>query len=186
MPLLHHALRWLAPATLAAALLATPAHQAGAAIISLSYTISATNFSGPVPVDPAAISFSISFDTTLLGPQTAGLTIHSANFPLGSHIDYYYDSFAGADRLVIGGGSTGALNIDVGDDFTIRLNNVSTTPTVFQIEVMSPAIAISTTTTLTPYEAPQDTPEPASVALFGVAMAALGTLRARRKHRQAA
>ena len=51
---------------------------------------------------------------------------------------------------------------------------------------MSPAIAISTTFTLTPYEAPQDTPEPASLALFGVAMAALGTLRARRKPRQAA
>jgi hypothetical protein len=42
-------------------------------------------------------------------------------------------------------------------------------------------------TTLTLYSAPaQDTPEPASLALFGVAMAALGTLRARRQHRQAA
>ncbi len=75
-------------------------------------------------------------------------------------------------------------------DFLISLANVSSAPTLDSFYVSGPESIYpmrAQSTTLTLYSAPaQDTPEPASLALFGVAMAALGTLRARRKHRHAA
>lgn len=189
MPLLHQALRWLAPAAFAAAMMGTQAQPADAAIISLNYTISGTGFTGGTPsVDPATISFSVTFDDTVSSFETAGLTVHSANFAIGSVLTYFYNP--SSDEMDIGGGQEGAALTYPGlPDFWFVLSNVSTSPSVLFFVVSGPESAnlmIAQSVTFAPFEAPQATPEPASLALFGVAMAALGTLRPRRKHRQAA
>jgi hypothetical protein len=191
MPLLHHALRWLAPAALAAAVLATPARPADAAIVTLNYTVSGTDFiDGPPSADPASVSFSLSFDDSpFIFGQAAGLSILSANFDTGTVFTFSYTKHL--DRLSIGGGPEGDESMRGGvPDFLISLANVSSAPTLDSFYVSGPESIYpmrAQSTTLTLYSAPaQDTPEPASLALFGVAMAALGTLRARRKHRHAA
>lgn len=191
MPLLHHALRWLAPAALAAAVLATPAKPADAAVVTLNYTVSGTDFIDGTPsADPASISFSVSFNTSqFILQRAAGLSILSANFDAGTVFTFSYFPFS--DVLFIGGSPDGDASL-TGEvsGFQIGLVNVSSAPTIDSFYVSGPESLYpmrAQSTTLTLYSAPaQDTPEPASLALFGVAMAALGTLRARRQHRQAA
>lgn len=191
MPLLHHALRWLAPAALAAAVLATPAKPADAAVVTLNYTVSGTDFiDGPPSADPASVSFSLSFNNSqYIFGQAAGLSILSANFDTGTVFTFSYIKHF--DLISIGGGPDGDASM-TGEvpDFLINLVNVSSAPMLDSFYVSGPEsiyLMQAQSTTLTLYSAPaQDTPEPASLALFGVAMAALGTLRARRQHRQAA
>ncbi len=192
MRLLDFARSWLAPAGFAVAVLATPAQPADAAIISLNYTIAGTGFTGGTPsADPATISFSVTFDASAsIYDSTAGLVIYGANFDIGSVFSYTY--IASFDELHIGGGPNGVSILAAGNaDFEIVLNEVtvSSPPHVVTLIITGPESSeqmSSGSATLTPYVAPQATPEPASLALFGVAMAAFGTLRARRKHRQAA
>lgn len=183
MRLLDHALRRLAPAALAATLAAAPAPQAEAAIVTLDYTVSATSFNINPGVDPVVISFSVSYDNALPGIFSSGVTINSANIATGSTFGYAYNITG--NSLTIGGGPDGAAGIGGGTaDFEIILLNVSTSPAPFLVSVATPSLALvagSTTITMVNNTPAEAIPEPASLALFGVAMAALGTLRARRK-----
>jgi hypothetical protein len=76
------ALRRLAPAAAFGALLAVaPLSGASAALITLSYTATGTGFSPFLPpANPAVISFSVTFDTTLFyAATTPGPIIHASN-----------------------------------------------------------------------------------------------------------
>ena len=108
MRLLKFVLGLLMPAAVAAALTAAPVRQADAAIISLSYTVTGTDFNiGTPPAYPAIISFTVTFDDSAnITPSTpVGLTIHSANFALGPNVGFYYHTDG---ELRIGGGADAA------------------------------------------------------------------------------
>jgi hypothetical protein len=105
---------------------------ARAAIISNTYSVTATNFGpvvvhpcpGPAPVDPVKLAFSITFDNSVNIPETAAnLTIISFNLN-----DEFPVRYAAAnDNLALGDGPTIGETVTGHDNFELQLLNMSTT-----------------------------------------------------------
>jgi hypothetical protein len=166
---------------------------AQATIITLNYNFVATDFPAGAPVDPVVGSFSVSFDNgSDLVDVTDGLTA-SINLPLTLGIGFSY--FRSTDLFLIGdlliGGPTsppapfgprgGVDSQKAGtNDFGLGVTTVSTNPT--------PGILDYTTVGANTFFGtesfsllPRQVPEPATLSLLGVALAAAGMRHYRRR-----
>lgn len=116
-------------AALIGLLVASPA---SAAVVSKTYTFSATNFIGfahdlLVPIDNLVGSFRLTFDdTAFVTDTTAGLSSPTISIPVNSAIGYYYSG----DGLFVLGGLESGVNTIEGEtnDFFMVISSFNTTP----------------------------------------------------------
>lgn len=186
--------------------------QASAATITDLVTFSATEFtvsSGDpagttVPVSPVTGSFTITFDPTqnyssLFTGNTSGITLNSLNITLDSSLSFSYGAtanylYAGspAGDLWVGGGNDGPGVVIVSpptNDFYLRIDNFTTTPTFGQLGYSQTQGATAgyqyyfyTTSadgdsvSVTPV-----VPEPSTMLLIGSGLLGLGAFKFRKK-----
>ena len=149
-------------------------------MITLDYTATASDFIGPSPVSPAIVSFTLTFDNSAdISETSAGLTINSANFAYAPTVVFSY--IANADLIEIGANSE--LNQGAAtDDFLIDIAAASSNPSLDYFAISSTTtagIVFAASLSLTPNTV-SEVPEPASLALLGMALAGVGAMRGRR------
>ena len=158
---------------------------AQAATITLNYDFVASDFIsgfppvGGAPVDPVFGSFSVSFDNASdLVDVTAGLTA-SINLPLTDGIGFTYvsskDLFLLGD-LLIGVDSLATQT----NDFALSIRDVSTNPTPWLLSYIT-ADSIRFFDSVSVSLVPTQVPEPATLSLLGVGLAAVGMRHYRRR-----
>src|SRR5262245_4954453 len=119
------------------ALLVLVAVSSHAAVITNTYYVTASGFTGnfsqpctsvPAPVDPLKLAFSISFDNSVdIDTSTANITLISLNTPNSGSLLYIYIP-TDNDRLNVGDNPVGANVITGPDQFTFELHHISTSP----------------------------------------------------------
>jgi hypothetical protein len=190
---------------LAAAVLASTvlAGSASAANLFLDVTFTATDFTtcactgstgAPPPQTTVTGEFQILFDPTQTYTDvTTGITLENLNISLGSPLGFHYspttlDGNHLAGDLYVGGTSDTAGTIfippsTVQDNFYLQIDNIATTPSFDQLGYTQVAAGqnyyfdISGLNEGTVSVSNVTTPEPASVALLGCSLLALGAIR---------
>jgi hypothetical protein len=188
---------------LAAAVLASTvlAGSASAANVYLDVTFTATDFTtcscgvgGPPPESTVTGEFLILFDPTqTYNDVTTGITLENLNISLGSPLGFNYTPTGTGPfgelpgNLYVGGTSDDAGRIfippsPVQDNFYLQIDNIVTTPSFDQLGYTQVAAGQNFyydvsglnegTVSVT-----NATPEPASVALLGCSLLALGAIR---------
>jgi MYXO-CTERM domain-containing protein len=186
---------------LAAAALALTAFSglASADVVYLDVTFTATDFSiypagGTVPEPTVTGEFQITFDTTqTYTDSTLGISLENLNITLGSALGFDYSPTGpNAGILYVGGLAGGGADsvyifpTPVNDDFYLQIDNIATTPSFDQLGYTQVASGdyfyydISGLNEGTVSVTNVGTPEPAPVALLGLGLLAVATLRRRR------
>jgi hypothetical protein len=183
---------------LAAAVLASTvlAGSASAANLYLDVAFTATDFTtcscgvgGAPPESTVTGEFQILFDPTQTYTDvTTGITLENLNISLGSALGFNYSPTGpGAGNLYVGGTSDTAGTIfippsTVQDNFYLQIDNIATTPSFDQLGYTQVAAGqnfyydISGLSEGT-VSVTDVAPEPASVALLGCSLLALGAIR---------
>ncbi|MGE0221946.1 MAG: PEP-CTERM sorting domain-containing protein [Acetobacteraceae bacterium] len=169
--------RYLTGLTLTAALMAGSAQ---AATLTRTFEFSGTFPSG---INPFEGSVTATFSTTSnASNQTSDITLNSLPFSLGSTIGFSYDALH--DEIRFGGIANNVSTLDAAtNDFMIWIAGASgSTPTVVNLMYYLPSELgpphFMTTATVTIATA---APEPATIAVFGLGLGALGLVRNRRR-----
>jgi hypothetical protein len=158
---------------------------AHAAPISLNYDFTASGFRAGAPVDPVVGSFSVTFENaTDLTDVTASVSVTNLNIPVDSEIGFTY--FVAGDVLAIGGLQNGANAVVVGaNDFLITLLGASTpSPTVrfdYSVAESSDLGVLETQTVILTPSPPTAVPEPTTLWLLSVGLAATARRLRQRK-----
>jgi hypothetical protein len=154
---------------------------AQAALITINDNFTALGLGGG-PANPVTGSFDVTFDNSA---DTSGGTPISASINITVDGSIEFDYTHAIDQLVIGGSDNGASTlVSSTNDFVLVIGHVSTSPIFagfFDADASVGGIFRAATGSLTP--APASAPEPASLALLGVAIGGLAA--ARRKHHHA-
>ena len=143
----------------AAAMATFAAGAAGAAVITDTFTFTATGFQSAfgqaVPTDPVTGSFTVTFDPTqTYFNQTAGITMNSLNLTLDSSaVSFNYSPTAtsfsdgsalDAGELIIGGAELGAALVQTSpttqNDFYVHIDDALTAPVMQQLGYTSSAL----------------------------------------------
>lgn len=169
--------RYLTGLTLIAPLVAGSAQ---ATTLTRTFEFSGTFSSG---ISPFEGSVTATFTTTSnVSNQTSDVTLNSLPFSLGSSIGFNYDALH--DEIMFGGLANNVSTLaTTTDDFMIWIAGASgSTPTVVSLmyylpsEQGPPHFAISATVAIA-----TAAPEPATIAVFGLGLGALGLVRRRRR-----
>lgn len=153
-----------------------PLAEARAALITRTFTFSASGGGVPWPVDPVVGSVTITWNNDVdTSDATAGLIINALNLPLASPLGFSY--VAATDELAIDGmdGGVGLLSSFV-DDLSIVFTQASGNPQggdLFYSAAGSPSIFHASLDAI-------EIAEPVTLTLLGGALVGMALLRRRR------
>ena len=119
-------------AAISAAALATPITQANAAVVTKTYSITATKFEAGAPTDPVTGIFTFTFDNAafITPPSPNGLTVTGFNVPYAGPALFSFTK--GSDMLIVGN-NIGLGSYTVGPatpGFGFAMLGISSTPTI--------------------------------------------------------
>jgi hypothetical protein len=124
--------RYTLLAAISAAALVTPTTQANAAVVTKSYSITATNFESGAPTDPVTGIFTFTFDNAapITLPSPAGLTLTGFNVPYAGPALFSFTR--GSDMLIVGNNiGLGSFSVSPATPgFGFAMLGVSSTPTI--------------------------------------------------------
>jgi hypothetical protein len=116
----------------AAALATITTTQANAAVVTKSYSITATNFESGAPTDPVTGIFTFTFDNAapITLPSLAGLTLTGFNVPYAGPALFSFTK--GSDMLIVGNNiGLGSFSVSPATPgFGFAMLGVSSTPTI--------------------------------------------------------
>jgi hypothetical protein len=124
--------RYLFIAAVSAAALAAPLSQANAAIVTKTYSITATNFESGAPTDPVTGMFTFTFDNAapITLPSPAGLSVSGFNVAYNGPALFSFTK--GSDMLIVGNNiGLGSFSVSPATPgFGFAMLGVSSTPTI--------------------------------------------------------
>jgi hypothetical protein len=125
-------IRYALIAAVAGAALTMFATQANAAVVTKSYSITATNFENGAPTDPVTGIFTFTFDNAapITLPSPAGLTLTGFNVPYTGPALFSFTK--GSDMLIVGNNiGLGSFTVSPATPgFGFAMLGVSSTPTI--------------------------------------------------------
>ncbi|QDZ06921.1 PEP-CTERM sorting domain-containing protein [Sphingomonas panacisoli] len=166
--------RYTLSAAIIAAAVAIPTTEANAAVVTKTYSITATNFEAGAPTDPVTGIFTFTFDDAALltPPSAAGLTLNGFNVAYAGPALFSFTK--GSDMLIVGNNiGFGSFTVSPATPgFGFAMLGVSSTPTISNLTYSANGkLWHSSNVTVT---AVQAVPEPATWALMMLGFGGVG------------